>query len=82
MPSLTAEQLRRLDRDFSNYRSYGVDVRGERISVDGDTATVTCEIVRSYETKNGVTGKRAVASVFRLRRSGSAWIIERLESRE
>jgi eukaryotic-like serine/threonine-protein kinase len=82
MPSLTTEQLRRLDRDFSNYRRYGVEVRGERISVDGATATVTCEIVRSYETKNGVTGSNAVASVFHLRRSGSAWIIERLESRE
>ncbi len=48
MPSLSTEQLRRLDRDFSNYRRYGVEVRGERISVDGATATVTCEIVRSY----------------------------------
>ena len=81
MPSLTTEQLRRLDRDFSNYRRYGVEVRGERITVDGGTATVTCEIVRSYETKNGVTGSNAMASVFHLRRSGSAWIIERLESR-
>ena len=82
MPSLTSEQLRRLDRDFSNYRRYGVEVRDERISMDGATATVTCEIVRSYQTKNGVTGRNAVASVFHLRRSGSSWIIERLESRD
>jgi eukaryotic-like serine/threonine-protein kinase len=81
MPLLSVEQLRRLDRDFSNYRRYGVDIRGEQIEVAGATATVTCEIVRSYETKNGVGGSNAVASVFHLRRSGAGWIIERLESR-
>ncbi len=81
MPSLNAEQLRRLDRDFSNYRRYAVDVRGEQITLDGATATVTCEVVRSYETKTGVNGSNAVASIFHLRRSGSGWIIERLESR-
>jgi serine/threonine protein kinase len=81
MRSLTAEQLRSLDRDFSNYRRYGVDIRDERIAVEGMTATVTCQVVRSFETKTGVTGSNAVASVFHLRRSGSVWTIEHLESR-
>ena len=73
--------LRRLDRDFSNYRRYAVDIRDERIAVDGGTATVTCQVVRSFETKSGVTGSNTVASVFHLRRNGSIWTIERLESR-
>jgi serine/threonine protein kinase len=81
MPSLTAVQLRALDRDFSNYRTYTVEIRDERIDVDGATARVTCQVVRSFETKNGVTGSNTVRSVFDLRRIGSGWIIERLVSR-
>ncbi|MFN2446993.1 MAG: protein kinase [Vicinamibacterales bacterium] len=81
MPSLSAGQLRSLNRDFSNYRSYTVEIRDERIAVDGPTATVTCQVVRSFETKNGVAGSNIVQSVFHLRRSGSVWTIERLESR-
>jgi len=81
MPVLTPDQLRSLERDFSNYRSYTVDIRNERLVVDGVTATVRCQVVRSFETKNGVAGSRTVDSVFHLRRTGSAWTIERLESR-
>lgn len=81
MPSLTAQQLRDLDRDFSNYRRYTVEIRDERIDLDGPTATVTCQVVRSFETKNGVAGSNTVQSIFHLRRSGSGWTIERLESR-
>jgi serine/threonine-protein kinase len=78
---LTAEQLRDLSRDFSNYRSYTVEIRDERIDVDGPTARVTCQVVRSFVTKNGVGGSNTVHSIFHLRRSGSGWTIERLESR-
>jgi serine/threonine protein kinase len=81
MPSLTAQQLRDLDRDFSNYRRYTVEIRDERIDLDGPTATVTCQVLRSFETKNGVAGSNTVQSIFHLRRRGSGWTIERLESR-
>jgi hypothetical protein len=81
MPSLRAEQLRDLDRDFANYRSYTVEIRDERITVEGPTATVACQVVRSFETKNGVAGSHTVQSTFHLRRNGSGWTIERLESR-
>jgi eukaryotic-like serine/threonine-protein kinase len=81
MPSLTAAQLRDLGRDFSNYRSYTVEIRDERIEVDGPTARVTCQVVRSFETKNGVAGSNTVHSLFHLRRSGTGWTIERLDSR-
>jgi serine/threonine-protein kinase len=81
MPSLTADQRRDLDRDFSNYRRYTVEIRDERIDVDGATAKVTCQVARSFETKNGVAGSNTVPSIFHLRRSGPGWTIERLESR-
>ncbi|HUE84785.1 MAG TPA: serine/threonine-protein kinase [Vicinamibacterales bacterium] len=81
MPSLTADQLRSLDRDFANYQSYTVDIRDERIVVEGPTATVTCQVVRSFETRNGVSGSNTVDTVFQLRRTESGWTIARLESR-
>jgi eukaryotic-like serine/threonine-protein kinase len=81
MPSLSAEQLRSLGRDFSAYRSYSVAVKDESISLDGDAARVSCQVVRSFETKTGVAGSNTVRTVFHLRRSGAGWTIERLESR-
>ena len=81
MPLLSADQLRSLGRDFSSYRSYSVAIKDESIAVDGATARVTCQVVRSFETKNGVAGSNTVRTVFHLRRAGSDWTIERLESR-
>jgi serine/threonine-protein kinase len=81
MPSLTPDQLRDLARDFSNTRRYTVEIRDERIEVEARTARVTCQVVRSFEPKNGVTESNTVQSIFHLRRSGSGWTIERLESR-
>jgi eukaryotic-like serine/threonine-protein kinase len=80
MPSLTPDQLRNLERDFSNYRSYTVEIRDERIAVEGTTATVACQVVRSFETRSGVTGSHTADSIFHLRRIGSGWTIERVES--
>ncbi len=81
MPSLSGEQLRSLGRDFAAYRSYSVVIKDESIVLDGDSARVTCQVVRSFETKTGVAGSNTVRTVFHLRRSGTAWTIERLESR-
>jgi hypothetical protein len=81
MPSLTPDQLRSLARDFANYRSYLVEIRDERIAVDGLSAMVTCQVVRSFVTKNGVAGSNTVESIFHLRRTGPGWTIMRLESR-
>jgi serine/threonine protein kinase len=81
MPALTADQLRSLERDLSNFRSYKVDIRDERISVDGGTATVTCQVIRSFETKSGVAGSNTVETVFHLRQIGTSWTIDRVESR-
>ncbi len=81
MPSLSGEQLRSLGRDFAAYRSYSVVIKDESIVLDGDSARVTCQVVRSFETKTGVAGSNTVRTVFHLRRSGTGWTIERLELR-
>ena len=81
MPSLTPDQLRNLERDFSNYRSYTVDIRNERVVVQDTTATVTCQVVRSFETRSGVNQSHTFESIFHLRRDGTSWTIERIESR-
>ena len=80
MPSLTEQQLRSLDRDFSNFRSYHVEIADERIAIDGATATVTCRVVRSFVSRTGANGGNTVASVFHLRKGGGAWVIESLQS--
>ena len=81
MPSLSADQLRSLGRDFSAYRSYSVVIKDESIAVDGATARVACQVVRSFATKTGVDGSNTVRTVFHLRRAGAGWTIDRLESR-
>jgi len=81
IPSLGAPQLRALDRDFSNLRAYGVTISNERIVVDGATATVTCQVVRSFTTTTGGAGGNTVATVFAMRKTGGVWIIEKVESR-
>ena len=81
MPSLTQQQLRALERDFSNFRSYHVDIADERITVDGSAATVTCRVVRSFVSRTGTDGGNTVSSVFHLRKVGGAWAIESLQSR-
>ena len=81
MPSLSADQLRNLGRDFASYRRYSVVIKDESIAIDGGTARVACQVVRSFETKSGVSGSNTLRTVFHLRKTGAGWTIERLQSR-
>ena len=81
LPSLSAQQLRGLDKDFSDYRSYSVEIADRRISIDHDTATASCQVSRSFVIRNGVAGGHSVATTFHLRKIDASWVIERLESR-
>ena len=81
LPSLNAQQLRSLEKDFSDYRSYSVEIADQRISVDRDTAVANCQVTRSFVTRSGVAGGHTVATTFRLRKVDAAWVIDRLESR-
>jgi serine/threonine-protein kinase len=80
IPSLSPAQLRDLGRDFANYRRYTVDIRSEHIVINDETATVTCQVLRSFETKSGVEGNNVVPSTFHMRRAGTSWAIERVEA--
>ena len=80
MPWLTKQQLSALERDFSNFRSYHVEIADERIVIDGAAATVTCRVVRSFASRTGADGGNTVPSVFHLRKAGGAWVIESLQS--
>jgi hypothetical protein len=81
LPSLNAQQMRSLEKDFSNYRSYNVEITDQRIVINHDRATATAQVTRSFITTNGVAGGHTVATVFRLRKIDASWVIDRLESR-
>ena len=81
LPSLSSQQLRNLDRDLSNYRSYNVEIARPRILVDNVTATVVCDVTRSFVTRSGIAGGNTVATIFHLRKVEGSWIIEKQESR-
>ena len=81
LPSLTVQQLRGLEKDFSDYRSYHVDIAEPRITVDRETAVASSQVTRSFVTKSGVAGGHTMATTFRLRKIDGSWVIERLESR-
>jgi hypothetical protein len=79
LPSLSPQQVRSLEKDLSNYRSYSVEIADVRVLVGNDTATATCQVTRSFVTKNGVAGGHTVATIFHLRKAAPFWVIERLE---
>jgi serine/threonine protein kinase len=81
LPSLTVQQLRGLEKDFSDYRSYSVDIADPRITVEHETAVATSQVTRSFVTRSGVAGGHTMATTFRLRKIDGSWVIERLESR-
>ncbi len=81
LPTLSAQQLRSLDKDFSDYRSYSVEIANPQIAIDHETAVATGQVTRSFVTRNGVAGGHTVATTFRLRKIDGSWVIERLESR-
>ena len=81
LPSLSVQQLRGLEKDFSDYRSYSVEIADPHIAVDRETAVATAQVTRSFVTRNGVAGGHTMATTFRLRKIDGSWVIERLESR-
>ncbi len=81
LPSLSVQQLRGLEKDFSDYRSYSVEIADPHISVDRETAVATSQVTRSFVTRSGVAGGHTMATTFRLRKIDGSWVIERLESR-
>jgi hypothetical protein len=69
-----------LTRSFSQLRSYKMRIIDPRISITGDTAAVTAARQISAEPKVGTRqNARTIPTVFKLKKSGGAWIIESVE---
>jgi hypothetical protein len=81
LPALSSQQLRNLEKDLSNYRSYNVEITGARTAADNASATVVCDVTRSFVTKGGIAGGNTVATIFHLKKVEGSWLIEKLESR-
>ena len=63
--------------DFGQVRSYNVVLTGTKITLEGDTATVTC--VRQIDqvvTRGNQTFHQASATTFKFRRAAGSWVID------
>jgi hypothetical protein len=69
-------------RSFSQLRAYRMAILDPQISVNGDTAVVTCVRLVSIEPKVGTRpAPRLIPSVFRLKRSEGIWTVESVEEK-
>jgi hypothetical protein len=77
-PSLTGNQERAIRSEFDNARSVQARFSEPRVTVNGDTATVTG--VREYNlvTQDGQRLSTVTRTTITLHRSGDAWLIDRV----
>ena len=80
-PTLTQEQVERLTRDFAALNSYRLDFSAVKVSITGDTAVVTCTIIRQIAPRVGRAAGTTTPTTMRLRKQGGTWVIERLGAR-
>ena len=74
-PSLNAGQAEQIRKTFEATSDYRLDVRDARVQLQGDVATVRTVLVRRITLRIGRTESSEVEAEFRLRRSGSTWLI-------
>jgi hypothetical protein len=80
-PSLDQSQIAQLRKTFEGMASYEMDTRAGRIDVTGDTATVQATVARRMSPRIGAPIANEVATVFQLRRAGTAWVITAVKAR-
>jgi ketosteroid isomerase-like protein len=80
-PTLTQEQVERLTRDFAALNSYRLDFSGVKMNITGDTAIVTCTIIRRIAPRVGRTEGGTTPTTIRLRKQAGGWAIESLSGR-
>ena len=80
-PTLTQEQVERLTRDFAALNSYRLDFSGVKISITGDSAVVTCTIIRQIVPRVGRAAGGTTPTTIRLRKQAGTWTIEGLGAR-
>ena len=76
-PSIPVENLAKA---FKEMRELKVIIDAVRmLSVDGNTARVSCRVTQTLTPKAGAKQTTAVTRVMRLRRDGEAWVIDAFE---
>jgi hypothetical protein len=80
-PSLGQPQIEILRRTFEGMNSYEMDTHATRVDVAADTATVQATVARRMSPRVGRPESREVATEFRLRRTGSEWVIVSVAAR-
>jgi hypothetical protein len=75
-PGLGGAQERAIREEFQNARSISVTLESPRIQVSGDTATAVATRHYALSTLDGHELRSDARSVFQLRASDAAWLIE------
>jgi hypothetical protein len=64
-----------LERSFRHMSSQQIEIRVDRISIDGAIAVVHCEVRQAFTPRVGQGQSRTLQSVFRFQKSGGRWVI-------
>lgn len=77
-PSLGGTQERAIQTEFANARTVQTQFTDPRITINGDTTTVTGFRMYSLVTQDGQRLSSVTRTTMTLRRNGDAWVIERV----
>jgi len=77
-PSLDVQQLRALERSFSNYQWLEMDIENCNVRVDGSQGTATCQVRRVIKPRAGSRQTDQRQTTFYLRFDNHSWVIDRL----
>ena len=77
-PSLAGREERAIQAEFDNVRSVTAAFDDPRITINGDTSTVAGVRTYAVVTQDGHRLSRSTNTTLTLRRSGDAWLIERV----
>jgi serine/threonine-protein kinase len=81
LPSLDKEQIDQLRRTFDDLSAYEMTTQVIRVTVAKDTATAAARVARRMVPRVGRPVVNEVDTEFRLRRSGSEWVIVSVTAR-
>jgi len=77
-PSLDVQQLRALERSFSNYQWLDMDIENCNVMVDGSQGTASCQVRRVIKPRAGSRQTDQRQTTFYLRFDNHRWVIDRL----
>ncbi len=74
-PSLSADQLDKIERSFRSTQSFEMTLANCRIDQNGASATATCSVTREIRPKAGRKLTATSDTTFTLRKQGEQWVI-------